>query len=119
MAKSIPTVSADHPAAAVALKLALLKRAADRIADRRTEAVRKGLETLAAADSGSLRTPYGVIGRRAGRRTVTVTDPVVMARIEELEAKINKMRENALAQGKAVESYGSDTVALTGATLPD
>ena len=119
MAKSIPTVSAAHPLAKVAKTLALLKRAADRIAARRGATVAAGLTLLEGGDSNSVRTTYGTVGKRSGRRIVTVTCPQVLARIEEKKAEIKKMEENAVAAGKANVTFAADTVALTGCTLPD
>ena len=115
MARNIPTVTANSELGVLAFQLATVKVEQDELSAFKTRLSAQVLEKL----EGSVRTPYGVLSRRSGRRTVKVTDPQILARIAELEAKVDKLKENALKAGQAVESVGADSIVLTGAHLPD
>ena len=115
MARNIPTVTANSELGVLAFQLATVKVESDALGAFKTRLSAQVLEKL----EGSVRTPYGVLSRRSGRRTVKVTDPQILARIAELEAKVDKLKENALKAGQAVESVGADSIVLTGAHLPD
>jgi len=63
------------------------------------------LELMQAAELRSVQTPTGTVTVVAGRRSVRVTDRA-------LKAYLTAIQEDAVKEGRAVESYGSPYVSL-------
>ena len=86
-------------------KVARLQDASEAAAAKLAAARAELLEALQAAELKSLQTPAGTVTVVAGRRSVRVTDRA-------LKAYLTAIQEDAVKDGRAVESYGSPYVSL-------